>query len=237
MTRREERFEIDVDASAAEVWERLTTPDGLASWFGTSAEIDLRIDGERVIAWGTGVQMTARIRELEPQRRLRVVYTSQGEASGAEEWLISSPGSVTRLTLINSFPDDDIDDWEGFFGDIRRGWLLFLATLKHGMEEANTPSRIAECTYTPAIGGRRQIWERVEAALAATPELTAGMSALVSIPPHSLLLAARDRTLLIDIEGGGDQQVLFTQASTHGGPGDWRDRALGLAADALAHPV
>jgi uncharacterized protein YndB with AHSA1/START domain len=233
MSRREERFEIDVDASPAEVWERLTTAEGLRSWFGTRASIDLQIDGERLVGWGEAAEMRARITDIEPQRRLRVVYTADGESTGAEEWLITTDDRTTRLTLINSFDDDEIDDWEGFFGDIRRGWRLFLASLVYGLVSAATPDREVECTYVPAPGPREAVWEQVEAILARSAEVAEGLNPLVVDPPHSRLLVDRNRTLLLDVEGSGDDQVLYLQASTHDGPSTWRRRAVTTLQQAL----
>jgi uncharacterized protein YndB with AHSA1/START domain len=233
MSMREERFEIDIGASPEEVWERLTTEDGLTSWFGTRASIELRVHGERTVGWGDGMAMQARITELEPHHRLRMIYTAEGEGTGAEEWLIAVDGGTTRLTLINSFSEDEIDDWEGFFGDIRRGWRLFLASLKHGLEDAASPDRVVDCVYFPATGPRSETWDDVEKALSGLPELTQGMSPILVDPPHSRLLADPGRTLLMDIEGSGDDQVLYIQASTHDGPSEWRRKALDALESAL----
>jgi uncharacterized protein YndB with AHSA1/START domain len=226
MSRREERFEIDVDASPAEVWERLTTVEGLTSWFGTRASIELHVGGERLVGWGGAAEMRAKITDIDPQHRLRVVYMTDGESTGAEEWLITTDDRTTRLTLINSFDADEIDDWEGFFGDIRRGWRLFLASLAHGLGSAATPDREVECTYVTAPGPREAIWEQVEAILARSPEVAEGLNPLVVDPPHSRLLVDRHRTLLIDVEGSGESQVLYAQASTHDGPSNWRREAV-----------
>lgn len=231
---REERFQIEINASPAEVWERLTTADGLASWFGTRAEIDLQIDGERVVGWGDGAEISSRITDIDPPRRLRVVYTVEGEGTGAEEWLITTEGTTTRLTLINSFRDDDFDDWEEFFGDIRRGWRLFLASLKHGLEDAQTPSRQVNCRYWPAEGPRDSIWQQVESILATELAVTEGMTPILIDPPHSRLLTSPDRTLLIDIEGAGEHQVLYVQVATHEGPEQWRRDVLDLMGDVFS---
>lgn len=233
MSRREERFEIEVDASPAEVWERLTTVEGLTSWFGTMASIELRIDGERVVGWGEAAEMAARITDIEPQHRLRVVYMAEGEGTGAEEWLITSDDKTTRLTLINSFDDDEIDDWEGFFGDIRRGWRLFLASLQHGLEAAAKPDRDVECTFLPAPGPREAVWEEVEAILDRSPEVAEGLHPVVMDPPHSRLLVDRHRTLLIDVEGSAENQVLYIQASTHDGSSKWRRETVATIQHAL----
>ena len=239
---RRERFEIDIDASREEVWERLTTADGLASWFGTRAEIDLRVDGERVVGWGDDMEIRGTIAELEPGRRIRVVYLIDGQETGAEEWLVSATeGGVTRLTLIQSMTDDGIDDWEGFFGDIRRGWQLFMASLRHGLERAVEPNRVVDCVFVPAPMERAQIWARVgesiRGASSEGPVLLDGLEPALELPPHSRLLVSVDRTVVLDVEGAGESQVLYAQAATHGEVNDgpaWRRRVLEMAEAAIA---
>ncbi|NNF69478.1 MAG: SRPBCC domain-containing protein [Acidimicrobiia bacterium] len=234
---RRERFEIDIQAGREAVWERLTTAEGLASWFGTWAEIDLRIGGERVVGWGDVMQFGGTISDLEPGRRIRVVYVADGESTGAEEWLLTHDRGVTRLTLIQSISDDGIDDWDGFFGDVRRGWGLFMASMRHGLEGAAAANRTAECVYIPAPMAREEIWRRVQSALAGAKAVEGLVPALV-IPPHSRLLVASDRTLLLDAEGSGDGQVLYAQAATHGDwvseqAATWRRDALEFAAKSI----
>jgi len=233
---RSERFEIDLAATRKEVWERLTTAEGLASWFGTRAEIELRVGGRRVVGWGDSVEMDGVIAEVEAGHKLRVVYLADGEETGAEEWLLSSDDvGVTRLTLIQSFRDDDIDDWDGCFGDIGRGWRLFLASLRHGLEQATQPTRVADCVYLPAPVKRELIWELVGDAVAGSA-VTAGLTTALEIAPHSRLLVAPDRTLLLDAEGAADAQVLYVQAATAGDGTDlatWRHEALDLAASII----
>ncbi|MGD2042384.1 MAG: SRPBCC domain-containing protein [Acidimicrobiia bacterium] len=232
MTRREEHFEIDIDATPAEVWEMLTTSEGIASWFGTRAQIDLRVDGERIVGWGDRTELSGRITELAPGRRLKLIYLADGEETGAEEWLVSTEGGVTRLTLICSMSDEGTDDWEGFFGDIRRGWRLFMTSMRFGLEEATTPDRVVDCVAIPAPGPREAIWEKLQAALDSA-EMVGELKPALLIPPHSRLLVAPDRTLLLDIEGSGPGQVLYAQAATHDGPEEWRRQALEVARRAL----
>lgn len=233
MTQREERFQIDINATAAEVWERLTTAEGLASWLGTRAGIDLQVGGGRTVGWGDEVEIVAEIADIDPERRLRVVYMVDGEEVGAEEWLISTQGATTRLTLINSMSDLGVDDWEGFYGDIRRGWQLFLESMRFALESARTPNREVDCIYVPATGSREAAFDRIAAILDGSPVID-GMGSLLAIPPHARLLGAEDRTLLFDLEGSGDTQVLYAQAATHDGPGKWRAEALDLLRTVLA---
>ncbi len=233
MTRRQERFEIEIRATPAQVWERLTTSEGLASWFGTRAWIDLRLGGDRTLGWGDEAEMTATVSEFQPGRSLRIVYLADGEEVGAEQWLITSEAGTVRLTLIHSLPDIDTDgDWDEFYGDFRRGWQLFMASMRFGLEQAVTPDRQAGCRYIPAPIPAQQIWDLTEAALQGAG-LVAGMEPALLIPPHSRLLVAPDRTLLLDVEGASDSRVLYVQAATHGGPGAWRADVLRLVTSAV----
>lgn len=232
MSNREERFEIDVNASRDEVWRLLTTAQGLTSWFGTRAAIDFEIGGERVVGWGDKAEIVGRIAEIEPKTRLRIVYQTGDEETGAEEWLLTSDGTTTRLTLINSMPDEGIEDWEGFYGDIRRGWRLFLASLRHGLEDAATPTREVNFSYIPAPGDRHHIWDQLETVITGSP-LTSELEPALLDPPHSRMLVSRERTLLLDMEGSGVDQVVYAQASMHSGAGSWPSDVIELIVEAL----
>ncbi|HKJ54521.1 MAG TPA: SRPBCC domain-containing protein [Nitriliruptoraceae bacterium] len=158
MTRRTERFHVDIAATPDQVWRMLTTAEGLASWFGTRASIDLRLDGDVEVGWGDQEAITSRITVLEPPHRLRLSYLVEGEELGAEEWLVTTSDTSTRLTLVHSMPDDDVDDWDGYYGDIRRGWRLFLASLRHALHNAAEPLRSVTSRSLPMPGDRDAIW-------------------------------------------------------------------------------
>lgn len=225
MTTRRERFEVRIETSAAHVWEMLTTAEGLASWFGTRASIELRVGGDRVVGWGDQQEMSGRITSVDEPNRLVVTYLAGEQEIGAEEWLITSEGTSTRLTLIHTMPDDGIDDWEGFYGDIKRGWRLFLTSLKHALETAAEPRRIVRCEYLP-VRDRLTSWEHIKETVATSPELLAGMTTAIEDEPHSLMLVSPDRTLIIDHEGSGDGLVVYVQAAAHSRSDKWLSPVL-----------
>lgn len=224
MSAASERFEILINASPEGVWEMLTTADGLASWFGTRAKVDLKIGGSRVVGWGDDQEMVGEVSAAEPLNRLVVSYVA-GDETGAEEWLITSDGTTTRLTLIHSLSIEGLDDWEGFYGDIRRGWNLFLTSMKYALEDAKNPIRQVDCVVIPARD-RPATYKRIEAALETVNNLVQGMDATVWDPPHSVFLTDPERSLLIDQEGPGPQHVIYVQAATHGGTRSWRHEIL-----------
>lgn len=96
---------------------------------------------------------------LDPERRIRIVYTTEGEKTGAEEWLISGGEGAVSLSLIQSMSDQGIDDWERFFGDINRGRQLSMASIRYGLEQADTPNREIDCLAIPAPIEPEEIWD------------------------------------------------------------------------------
>lgn len=221
---RSTNFEIKVSATPEQVWEMLTTADGLATWFGTEASIDFEIGGSRTIGWAGVVEMTGKISEIEHLKRLVIVYESEHEV-GTEEWILESDGSTTHLRLIHSMPDDGIDDWDGFYGDMSRGWTLFLASMKFALEDADTKTRDAQAAY-PQAADRAATWEQIKSIIASSDDLLNGMETRTIIEPHSIFLTAPDRTLIIDQEGQGPVHMIYIQASSFGVDASWQSDVL-----------
>ncbi len=220
MTMRHQKFEIKVSATPEQVWEMLTTAEGLATWFGTEASIDLEVGGSRTIGWAGTVEMTGKVSKIEPFKRLVIVYESEHEV-GTEEWVLESDGATTHLRLIHSMPDDGIEDWEGFYGDMQRGWTLFMASMKFALEDAQTKTRTAKAAY-PQTSDRTATWRRIKSILDESGDLLDGMKTRIVMEPHSIFLTAPDRTLIVDQEGHGDVHVIYIQASSFGVSEAWQ---------------
>ena len=150
------------------------------------------------------------------------------QEGGSEEWILSHADGVTTLRLVHSLPDPGVEDWEGYYGDIERGWSLFLATLRHYVESTERRGRV--CTLaTPAVGDAAEVvWERLKAELGLTNPVAGGpttitvgshsmpATVLVAAEPLALLVDVDGTLLLTDIEGSGDHRMLYTLASTFG---------------------
>lgn len=242
-------FEVAVRAGLDAVWQLLATSEGRAAWFGTEAEIDLVVGGASRITWDGQQPIDATVTHLEPRRHLRLAYVMDGEELGVEEYWLDHEAGVTTVRLVQVLPPMDAADvgpetgsWDGWYGDLERGWRLFLASLRYAAERDGPPERVSSCRFVPAPGGRPDRFAEVLTRLGLDgDELVdgavvdvAGMgSARVQLAavPHGLLLATADRTLLVDLEGTGDGQVLFAQAATHGAPptdadATWRAHVL-----------
>lgn len=239
-------FTRAISAGIDTVWELISTAAGRAAWFGTDAAIDLRVGGESRVSWDGEQPIDGVVAVVERPRRLRIAYELEGEELGAEEYLLDHDGGITTVRLIQSMPPDD--GWADWYGDLERGWRLFLASLDFAASGAATPGRVADCRFIPAPGGRAATWPAVRSVLGLDADPTAGTTvatkplpgatvALVDAP-HSLLLTTPTRTLLVDLEGDGDHLQLYAQTASHT-PEDteaearWRRGTLQGLADAV----
>jgi uncharacterized protein YndB with AHSA1/START domain len=130
---------IELGHPPATVWAAVTTAEGLASWFGHHADIDLRPGGAARIAWDDGARHDLRVEHVEepsafaftwqidgmPEddpRRTYVEFTLEPSGDPA--------GTSTRLTVTETgfaqFPADDhavaypdhVTGWERELGEL-----------------------------------------------------------------------------------------------------------------------
>lgn len=226
-------FEWQVESDLDTVWRALTTPEGLATWYVSNAEVDAREGGELKVDWGTGPFAMGSFEAVDPPHRLKLVYG--GDQVGAEEWLLSHEGGVTYVRLIHSLPVEDGKTWDDVYPDIVRGWSLFMGTLQWVTGTVGELGRRSEVRLGDIAKGA---WDRVIEALDlhGTPAAGATIAldglphadVLIGVDDYSLLLAFADRaTLLVDVEG----PHLYTLAATYG---DTEDPNLLAGITALA---
>jgi uncharacterized protein YndB with AHSA1/START domain len=89
------------------VWAALTTAEGLGTWFGQRAEIDLRVGGRATLTWDSGDTATLTIERLEPPRVFGYTWPVQGLPDGDPrrtyvEFTLERAGSGTTLTMVES---------------------------------------------------------------------------------------------------------------------------------------
>src|SRR4051794_34706178 len=58
---------VRIDRPLDRVWDAITTAEGLGTWFGESAEVDLRVGGTATLKWNAGHVAQLRIERLEPK--------------------------------------------------------------------------------------------------------------------------------------------------------------------------
>jgi uncharacterized protein YndB with AHSA1/START domain len=103
------RIQRTLPASPARVWQALTDPAALCAWFwphehfGTTAQVDLRVDGAFLIDAPTaGIGVTGRYVALEPPRRLVMTWRWNGEEHETLVTIELAPSvEGTELTLLH----------------------------------------------------------------------------------------------------------------------------------------
>ncbi|XVV08634.1 SRPBCC domain-containing protein [Actinoplanes sp. CA-131856] len=106
---------LDLAQPPERVWAALTTAEGLGTWFGHSAEVDLRVGGLIKLAWTSGDTGTLTIERLEPPRVFGYTWAISGLPEGDPrrtyvEFTLEAAGEGTTLTMVESgfaqLPDD-----------------------------------------------------------------------------------------------------------------------------------
>jgi uncharacterized protein YndB with AHSA1/START domain len=135
--------EIVIEASQERVWELLTQAEHVASWFGDSAEIDLRPGGKASFGWSAYGVHQAVIERVEQPSFLsyRWARVTDAEPVGGNSTVVEfsltedSLGTVLRVVetgfaSLNLSPDDQ--DKAAREND--QGWTSELADLKEYAE-------------------------------------------------------------------------------------------------------
>jgi uncharacterized protein YndB with AHSA1/START domain len=133
---------IDVDHPPATVWRALTTAEGLGSWFGQKATIDLRVGGAAQLTVEGHDAIDMRIERLEPPHVFGYTWHISGLPADDPrrtyvEFTLEPVGGGTRLTVVESgfaqAPDDIHSDAHGGNSD---GWRQKLGELVEYLDAA-----------------------------------------------------------------------------------------------------
>jgi uncharacterized protein YndB with AHSA1/START domain len=133
-----DRIERTVQLShpPARVWAALTTAEGLGTWFGNSAEIDLRVGGQAKLTWDSGDTATLTIERLEPPRVFGYTWPVYGLPDGDPrrtyvEFTLEPTSTGTTLTMVESgFAQlPDAGDHKVAYSGNTEGWTNELGEL------------------------------------------------------------------------------------------------------------
>jgi uncharacterized protein YndB with AHSA1/START domain len=107
---------LDLAHAPERVWEALTTAEGLGTWFGHTAEVDLRVGGLVRLTWDSGDAATLTFERIEPPRVVGWTWAINGTPEGDPrrtyvEFTLEPSGNGTTLTMVESgfaqLPDGD----------------------------------------------------------------------------------------------------------------------------------
>ncbi|MFD4427799.1 SRPBCC domain-containing protein [Nocardia sp. NPDC055053] len=133
---------VELAHPPAKVWAAITTAEGLASWFGNTAEIDLRPGGDMRMTWNEGFAADMRVERVEEPTVFGYTWPINGLPDDDPrrtyvEFTLEPVGAGTRLTVVETgfaqLPDDLHK--EAFEGNVG-GWKSELGELVEYLDAA-----------------------------------------------------------------------------------------------------
>jgi uncharacterized protein YndB with AHSA1/START domain len=128
---------IDIDATLEEVWQALTTGEGIARWFAPYATVTPGEGGSVSIGWDPKEMWETPITVWEPMRRMQTASDMPTKDGGvvrlAVDYYVEAQGGRVRVRLVHSGFDDS-ESWDGYIDGLDAGWTFFLFNLKHALE-------------------------------------------------------------------------------------------------------
>ena len=119
---------INVAHPPTKVWQALTTAEGLGTWFGQKATVDLRVGGLAQLTFGGADTVELRIERLEPPHVFGYTWGISGLPAEDPrrtyvEFTLEPVGGGTRLTVVESgFAQLPDDRHPGAYGGNVQGW-------------------------------------------------------------------------------------------------------------------
>lgn len=131
---RRHEFEIEIQASAEEVWRAVSEGDRITRWFAPIAEVTPGEPGKVLLSWGAGMEGEAPIRVWEPGRRFGWIEREESDSPRAILFEIEAAGGrATKLRLTHSGIGIDAS-FNSEFDSTFDGWRSFLALLRLDLE-------------------------------------------------------------------------------------------------------
>jgi uncharacterized protein YndB with AHSA1/START domain len=126
---------VEIAHPPARVWAALTTAEGLGTWFGNAATIDLRPGGAAEMTWTSGDKASMRIERVEAPTVFGFTWGIYGLPDDDPrhtyvEFTLEPVGSGTRLTVVESgFAQLPEDSYRTAFEANTDGWASELGEL------------------------------------------------------------------------------------------------------------
>ena len=119
---------ISVPQPPEKVWAAITTAEGLGTWFGHKATVDLRVGGAAQVTWDGKDSHELRIERLEPPRVFGWTWAIFGLPEDDPrrtyvEFTLEPDAAGTRLTVVETgFAQLAGDEHTRAYGSNAEGW-------------------------------------------------------------------------------------------------------------------
>jgi uncharacterized protein YndB with AHSA1/START domain len=133
---------VELAHPPAKVWTALTTAEGLGTWFGNEASIDLRPGGSGRMSWTGGFTVEMRVERVEEPTVFGFTWQIFGLPEGDPrrtyvEFTLEPAGAGTRLMVVESgFAQLPEDVYRKAFDGNTDGWGEELAELADYLDAA-----------------------------------------------------------------------------------------------------
>ena len=126
---------VEIAHPPAKVWAALTTAEGLGTWFGNQATIDLRPGGDARMTWDSGDQANMRIERVEEPSVFGFTWHIYGLPDDDPrrtyvEFTLEPDGDGTVLRVVETgFAQLPVENRRDTYDSHRDGWARELAEL------------------------------------------------------------------------------------------------------------
>jgi uncharacterized protein YndB with AHSA1/START domain len=133
---------IELAHPPEKVWAAITTAEGLGTWFGNKATIDLRPGGAAELTWDDGATASMRVERVDEPTVFGFSWHIYGLPEGDPrrtyvEFTLEPVGAATRLTVVESgFAQLSDDAHRAAFGGNTDGWARELGELVDYLDAA-----------------------------------------------------------------------------------------------------
>ncbi|MGI5169660.1 SRPBCC domain-containing protein [Spirillospora sp. CA-253888] len=124
------------------VWTAITTAEGLGSWFGNEAEVDLRPGGAVRMSWNEGPTVQMRVERVEEPEVFAFTWRMDGLPEEDPrrtyvEFTLEPAGDGTRLTVVETgFAQLAEDEHRKAYESHTQGWASELGELGDHLDAA-----------------------------------------------------------------------------------------------------
>lgn len=168
MTKDETRsieIEEQIDASPEDVWNALTTAEGLKRWFPLDARVEAGTEGRVWLSWGPGCEGEASVHIWEELRRFGWTESYGEDESGrpikvAVDFHIEGRAGRTVVRLVQSGLSAS-SDWDDMYDALKDGWTYFLFNLRYHFEAHGGGDRHLIWRRHPTSLSRDEVWDRL----------------------------------------------------------------------------
>ncbi len=133
---------VEIGHPPAKVWTALTTAEGLGTWFGHQATIDLRPGGSAQMRWTSGDQAEMRIERVEEPTTFGFTWHIYGLPAEDPrrtyvEFTLEPVDTGTRLTVVETgFAQLPEDEYRKAFEANTQGWTSEIDELVEYLDAA-----------------------------------------------------------------------------------------------------